>query len=471
MKRKPKIGLLLICSNRFRGMGEGTGATYPERQQKVADALISHISEYADVVPTGQIYEREDVKAAMNTFAKEKVDCVFASYLSWSDDFHWIRFLRDMYPIPILFAHIVPDSIDYESTWDEGNFVQFLCNGGLVGTLQGSGSVARFNRPMLMKCAGTVAECAEELRHFAKAACLRAEMKESTVGLMEYYNEVMWATYVDPYMFFAASGAELRFMSVATLEDYANRVSDERVDEYIAYLREKFTVCDDVEEEHFRASIRTSLALEDMAMDNGCCAVACNDVDKALYQHMGLRPGFCPSPAHPELTVTPEGDLGACLATHILKNLSGAHTLMLEMSYIDRKDNTVVLVHGGPNDYTDPAGKTMVARDVRFAKSGWKHAGAPFAWHCISEGEKTVVHMSQDGDTFKMVVMMAESVPEELNLCSYSQGRIRLKGDPIETVKKLMDIGVTQHYAVADGDNRKALRAYANMMGYTYYEI
>ena len=138
-------------------MGEGTGATYPERQQKVADALIARISEYADVVPTGQIYEREDVKAAMDTFAREKVDCVFASYLSWSDDFHWIRFLRDMYPIPILFAHIVPESIDYESTWDEGNFVQFLCNGGLVGTLQGSGSVARFNRPMLMKCAGTIA--------------------------------------------------------------------------------------------------------------------------------------------------------------------------------------------------------------------------------------------------------------------------------------------------------------------------
>ena len=470
MKRRPKVGLLLICSNRFRKLGEDTEATYEKRQEKTAQEIARRVSVFADVVEPGQIYEREDIIGAMDKFYMNKVDCVFASYLSWSDDFHWIRFLRDMYPIPVLFGAIIPE-ITYENTERESDFVQFLANGGLVGSLEGSGSAVRLKRPMLKNSAGTLFKVINDLEQFARAACLRSEMMHSNFGLLAQYNEVMWSTYVDPYLFFKASGAELRFLSVAALEDYFNRVSDKRVEDYITYLRANYPVRDDVEIGHFQASIRTSLAVEDIAVDYNLCAVAVNDIDRVLYERLGLRPGFCPSPGGPHATITPEGDLGACLATHILRNLSGAHAVMLEFSYIDKRDNTFVMVHGGPNDYTDPNGKTVVARDVRFAKTPYKHAGAPFAWHCISPGPKTIVHMSQCGDNFKMVVMAAESLPEELTLCSYTQGRVRISGDPAKTAESLMNIGVNQHYAVADGDSRQALRDYAEIMGYIYYEI
>lgn len=460
----------MICSNRFRNMGVGTEATYPQRQQKVIDSLYEKISVFAEVIQTGQIYEREDITAAMDTLYTQKADCVLAVYLSWSDDFHWIRFLRDMYPIPILFGLLNP-TVTYRDTFYEGDFVQYLCNSGAVGALEASGSVQRLKRPMVKYVVGTMNQVVEELTHFSKAACLRSEMRKSTVGLLEYYNEVMWSTYVDPYLFFTASGAELHFISVATLEDYCNRVSQERVDAYIQYLKERYMVYSDVDMEHFQASVRASLAVEDIAVDQKLCAVSFNDVDKTLYEHIGLRPGFFPSPDGPHVTVTPEGDLGGCLATHILRSLSGQHTLMLEFAYVDDRDQTLVLLHGGPNDYTDPDGETRIARDVRFAKTPYQHAGAPFAWHCMAPGIKTIVHMSQDGETFKMVVTTAEAVKDELTFCSYTHGRVRVKGDPSQFLKRLLEIGVTQHYAVASGDHRKVLHDYADIMCYHYYEV
>ena len=136
-------------------------------------------------------------------------------------------------------------------------------------------------------------------------------MKEASFGLLEFYNEVMWSTYVDPYLFFQASGAELRFISVATLEDYCKKVSQERVERCVRQLEDGYEVLEDVDPVHFQASVRASLAVEDIAVDYGLSAVALNDVDKTLYEHIGLRPGFLPTPDGPHITVTPEGDLGA----------------------------------------------------------------------------------------------------------------------------------------------------------------
>ncbi|MHC1721870.1 MAG: hypothetical protein AB9836_01555 [Aminipila sp.] len=52
--------------------------------------------------------------------------------------------------------------------------------------------------------------------------------------------------------------------------------------------------------------------------------MALNDVDKVLYQRIGLRPGFYPTPENDgSIVAVPEGDLGVALAVYILKCLSG----------------------------------------------------------------------------------------------------------------------------------------------------
>lgn len=71
-----------------------------------------------------------------------------------------------------------------------------------------------------------------------------------------------------------------------------------------------------------------------------------------------------------------------------------------------------------------------------------------------------------------MAALLADAVPEELNLCSYTQGRVRFRsGTPAQVAQRLMEIGVTQHFAVAAGNHMEALRDYAELMGYEYYEV
>jgi len=51
------------------------------------------------------------MQVAMDLFYSEKVDFVIVEFMSWSEDFAWIRFLRDMPEIPILFVNSVKDNM------------------------------------------------------------------------------------------------------------------------------------------------------------------------------------------------------------------------------------------------------------------------------------------------------------------------------------------------------------------------
>ena len=151
--RKPKVGLFLIGAERFQKIGEGSGrGSYAERKVLEAQKMVEDANVHFDTAFPGVVYTAEDTRRAIDCFWTEKVDCVFAIFLSWADDFTWNRFLRDMPPVPVLFAHKARDFAQLDDTHDDDEFCEFLSMGGLVGTLEASGDMARYNRPM-MECA------------------------------------------------------------------------------------------------------------------------------------------------------------------------------------------------------------------------------------------------------------------------------------------------------------------------------
>lgn len=469
---RAKIGFLPIACSRFKGMGADTPSKYEERIQKRLDELCSMAEESADVVNAGQIYTRDDVRRAMDLFYNERIDCVFAFFLSWSEDFAWIRFLRDMYSIPIFYAHVMP-GINYTNTEEEDPFIEYLSTGALVGALEGSGSLRRFSRPMSYSMCGRPEEVIRTLLSFAKACRIRSLLRNSTFGLLNNYNEVMWSTYIDPYLFFMKAGPEIRFLSVSELEEAADNVSDERVDNAIRSLMAEYDSRNDVEMDHFRASVRCSLAMEDVGRAEHVDMMVLNDVGADLYKRMGLRPGFYPTPENKgEMMAVPEGDLGVGLAVYILGKLTGDHVNIIEPAHVE-DDDSLMVVHAGPNDYTDTRGKTIIARDIRFAKSKWKHAGAPFAWHVIFPGEKTLLHISQTEEgNLKMVAFTGKAMEHEHTLASYTHGKLTFPGrSTAEVMEALIREGVTQHYAIAPGNHLEELRYLALVLGFKYVEI
>lgn len=472
--QKAKTGVLLIATNRFYHLGGDTPeGCYHQRKMKEAEEYIEALGNFCTPIGLGRpAYTREDLAEALALFQREKVDCIFAAFLSWAEDFLWVRFLRDAGPVPVLYATRVRESIDFKDTVDESDFTEFLSAGGLVGTLEGSGSVARFRPEMFETAVGTLSQLMEKAKTFCAAAAMRSRLRQSVFGLLASYNEVMWSTYVDPYALFQKAGPELRFLSVATLAQEAEKVPDEQVEHACQILSERYTVLPDVDKDKFKASVRASIALENTGRNAGANMVVLNDVDPVLLTELGLRPGFIPTPVGGDIPVVPEGDVGGGLAVYIMRELTGKHISFIEPFHMDLPDNCFAGGHAGPNDYTDPAGSVMIARDVRFAKTSYKNAGAPFAWYVIPPGRKTMLHISQKNGSFKMVCALVDALPSKHFITSYSHGLFRPVGqDMLSFFHKLICEGVTQHYAVADGDHTAELKALAALMNFSFVRL
>ena len=217
---KPKAGLLFIGSSRFRNLGDDLPqGTYHQRKEKDVASVIRTLGEEIDVACPGIVYEREDIIAAIEYFVAEKVDFVVAEYLSWAEDFTWVRFMRDMPEIPILYVSKTREQVCFETTLDDNDFLEFLCAGNLVGSLESAGSIARTSRKNVQIIMGSREELDRQILTFAKVAKVRSVLRHSVFGLLSGYNEVMWSTYIHPYDLFTKIGPEIRFMSYSVLSE------------------------------------------------------------------------------------------------------------------------------------------------------------------------------------------------------------------------------------------------------------
>ena len=480
-KRRGRAGLLLIASPRFKNLSGPKRGTYHERKLKAVEAIKASM-DFLDLVDPGIVYEREDAERAMRLFYDEKVDFVYAEFLSWSEDFAWIRFLRDCPDMPVIFCNVAKDKMSFETTLDEDDFIDYLCAGTLVGSLEGSGSVARTGRKGVRTVLGTRAQITEQVRTFAAAARVRAILRRSNVGLMANMNEAMWSTYIDNYDLFTKIGPEIHYLPYSDYGTEIVNLTDEEVKAYADELTSKYKMMDDVEYDKFIGCVKATLGIKKLAEKNDIDCYVYNDIDQATFRTAGCRAGFYPQWFNENVSVlVPEADIGAGLITYILKLLSGKNVNFVEPFHIEDDFGTFAGGHAGPNDHNDPAWQqnVVIARDVRFAKTSWKYAGAPFAWYRFSPGLKTVAGLYEEGGKYKLIAFLAESLSEKDTpqsakkhlLATYSHTIFK----PVVPVKELWEqvlrIGATQHYAIVDGDWLPQLEALAGIMNFEFHCI
>ena len=92
---------------------------------------------------------------------------------------------------------------------------------------------------------------------------------------------------------------------------------------------------------------------------------------------------------------------------------------------------------------------------------------------------KTVAGLYEQNGKYKMVTFMAESLSEKDTpqsvqkhlLATYSHTIFRPAVPVKELFEQVLKIGVTQHFAIVDGDYRPQLEALAEMMGFEFYNI
>ena len=471
--RKPKAGLLLVASPRFKNLYGPKRGTYGERTEAAVKEIMATM-DFLALVYTGITYEREDAEKAMQAFFSEKVDFVIVEFLSWSEDFAWIHFLRDMPEIPIIFTNVAKDKMTFETTLDEDDFVDYLCAGTLVGSLEASGSISRVPRKSVKVIMGTRAEVTERLKVYARAALARAILRRSNVGLMANMNEAMWSTYFDNYDLFTKIGPEIHYLPYSDYGSIISELPEADVKAWCDDLQERYKMMPDVEYDKFRGCVEASLALKVMAERNDIDVMVYNDIDQATFRTAGCRAGFYHRWFNENVSVlVPEADIGAGLITYVMKIISGGHVNFLEPFHIEDDLGTFAGGHAGPNDHNDPAWQqnVVIARDVRFAKTNWKHAGAPFAWYRISPGLKTMAQLVECDGKYKLVCSLIESLPGKHLLATYTHSIFRPRVPAKRLFEEILKIGTTQHFAIVDGDWTAQLEDFAEIMGFEFHNI
>ena len=471
--RKAKAGLLLIGSPSFRNLSGPKRGTYAQRKEIQVREILSTL-DFLDIVFPEIVYDREDAEKAIAAFMAEKVDFIIAEFLSWSADWSWVRFLRDMPPVPMIFVNVAKDKMTFENTLDEDDFIDYLGAGTLVGSLEGSGSVARIPRPDVRTVMGSREEVTEQIRIYAEAARVRALLRKSKVGLLSNMNRIMWSTWIDQYDLFAKVGPELQTLSYATYDDAIREVTDEENAAWCKELEGKYRMAPDVERDKFEGCVRASLAIKNLAEANGIDIMVYNDVDDAMFKVAGCRAGFY----HPwfcenKSVLVPEADIGGGLITWVLMMMSRKHVNFIEPFHIETEFGTFAGGHAGPNDHNDPAWQdnVIIARDVRFAKTKWKYAGAPFAWYRISPGLKTMAQIVEEDGKYKLVCTLAESLPGDHILATYSHSIFRPRVPVKRLFEQILRVGTTQHFAIVDGDYTAELEAFAEIMHFNFYNF
>lgn len=473
MTTRPGAGILLLGSERFRRLGSETeDGSYEARISRAAGEIIGKLSRFIEPFFNGVIYTRGDVRKAIEYFHANRVDCVICAFLSWSEDRQWIAFLRDMYEAPLLLYVEDAAGPSFVNTRGQNDFLKFLVRGGLVGSLEASGSITRLNRSVQV-VAGDFESSSKKIQSFANASMARAKLRESVFGLLASYNEAMWSTWVDPYKMFARIGPEVKFISYQRLKQEIEAMDERNVEAYAEKLASIYTVEEDVDFRLLRESARASLALDSLRAAFGLGALVLNDVDAELFELIGLRPGFYHDGFNENGAVlVPEGDLGAGAIACALKHMTGKHVNFAEPFYFNSAKNTFYAGHAGPQDHNDKNHRCLVriSRDLRFAKSPFKYAGAPFAWYRFPPGIKTFAHFSDSGESCKIICFNAESLEGAHELCSYSHSEFRAMTDAGGLFEKVLKTGATQHFALVEGDASEELSMFAAVNNFTFHK-
>ena len=98
--------------------------------------------------------------------------------------------------------------------------------------------------------------------------------------------------------------------------------------------------------------------------------------------------------------------------------------------------------------------------------------GRPLPGMFFPRGRKPCCICRKNDGVLKMVCTLVEAAPTKHYLASYSHSEFRHQTlSPQELFQRLISIGVTQHYAIVDGDWTKELEELARLMGFDFYKI
>lgn len=457
----PKAGLILFEAKWFLDLGIGKegssigdlGALLKKEIAKIESSLKSKIN----LINPGIIFNIESAGKALDVFKKEKVDLVIVCFLTWSEDAALIEILKNIGDIPILYWEYMTGFY----TTKQYSPLELYHNCGIVGALQGSGSIKRFNKKFkLVIGEANNDQTISEIISFAKASKVKNVLKDSTIGLLPFRNDQMKSTYMDEYLILKKIGMLLNILTIAELKEESLKMKDDVIRDFMEWNKKSFKLDKNVRDKDFFQASRVSLALSNIYIKYKLDALALNDVCDELHRNIGLRPCLYPE-IYNEIgaVIGLEGDIACTMAMYILYLFTGQPVGFTEILNFNPEEGTMNAGHPGPyNPLLAKSNKEVtIVPDVEYMDSDFEYANSATLELIGAPGRVTLVNLLDIGENIQMIVSSGTSLGGPKRLTAFPHFCIKTDVPVLEFLEKVIRAGSTQHFAVVHADITREL--------------
>jgi len=407
----------------------------------------------------------EEFEEAVALFEKEKVDSIVTLHLAYSPSLESERVLKKT-ELPIVILDTTPN---YAFTDDE-DASAISYNHGIHGVQDMCNLLVRNGKQFFIEAGHYLeSDVIDRVISRVRGIKIANEFRKSRVGTIGGAFRGM-GDFRLPEKLYEKIGIERIELSSEEAKKYFEGVTDAEIDALIRADKEKYEIASDIPEGTLRNALRGDLAVRKWIDENGLTAFTANFL--TVGKDFGLSGvPFAEANRAMERGIgyAGEGDVLTSAFTGALMSVSGEASF-IEMFCPDWKNNLIFISHMGEMN-------TALSCDVpRYMIKPMKYSDIDTTWLCgtYKEGLATLINLLPVSDGgFRVIVSLVEmKVPgcdkfRGSSTCGWFEPGKNI-GAFLEDYSKL---GGTHHLNLAYGDMRKAAEAFAEVMGFEYFEI
>lgn len=468
---KPKLGAVFLAGDSWweSGVCEATKGPYAgflDAVQSDVERARATLAETCAVVSPGLLHTEAEVAAETRRLAEARVDAIVLCPIIWTNDQPVITFLREAPDVPLLLWAYDP----------YGGFLEYFA---LPGWLRASGAVSVQQCSNILRRFGRHFEVVHgnekdtqtrrELAAFGRAAAVRKSLEGARIAVLPAPCRVVMGSWVDDFHLLERFGVELVYVSAESYVERVKAVSDADATAYGEWLRGRCRF-EGVEEAQLLRSAKEAIAMARLAEDERLCGIALEDFHEAFYRLLGARPHLY----HPRLgelgcTVGLEADVPNVLATVLLARLAGRPAMFNELFNVDGHANAVLMGHPGMGEPAlgDPD-SYLVTPDLEIDESQprgvwWSYRAKP--------GPMTFLNLTPEYGRLKAAVWQGAAMAGQRMMEGYAHMLVTPEHDARDMFKRIVKLGLLQHWGTVHGDLRAELRCLAGMYGLDLVEL
>ena len=406
-----------------------------------------------------------EFKSAIELFEKEEVDSIVTLHLAYSPSLESENALKNT-KLPIVVLDTTPN---FDFTYDE-DVAAISYNHGIHGVQDMCNLLVRNNKKFFIEAGHYLeSDVIERVINCVKGIKIAKEFTNSRVGTIGGAFAGM-GDFRIPENLYGEIGIERIELSEEKAKQYFENVSESEIDALIVEDKEKYDVATDIPEDYLRNALRGDLAVRKWIEDNNLTAFTANflkidnstgiagtpfaEADRAMERGIGYAG---------------EGDVLTAAFTGALMSISDEASF-IEMFCPDWKNNLIYISHMGEMN------TALSADKPKYLIKQMKFSDIDTTWLCgtYKAGKATLINLLPIADNkFRVITCYVDMrVPEcDKFRGSATSGWFETKNNISTFLEDYSKLGGTHHLSMMYGDARSAAKAFAETMGYEYYEI